>query len=1118
MNDDSIASPTANETAEKQLQPELAGSPHNVNGQRSTPRPSSPSPLAGAPIAIRSRDEKDKENGKSDSEAETVVLPGQEEACTDAQRKTIKHEDLSDNERDTEVKVNGFHEKEVNESNGGDDQRRPSLKRKRAVHEAATLDEHGNSSNLSSTVSSPAPQDRSSRGSASQSYRSRSTPPLEEDPQHKHVKSRKRKPGRLVPDHNRQKRGKSDPDSIATNKKERRETRSATHNEGSRNRSESPPLRRHNRAQSTQSVDLQERYKRKRAPPPLLVERRRKASEDINGESDDSSSVHSHPHLQKVASIDHVAMSPAKLSQKTKRDRSGRTPLARACANDMADAVKCLRDRPEERDIPDFAGNTPLQIASLEGYADIVKLLLDAGCDITSKNIDMETPLIDAVENGHLEVVRLLLGAGADPRQSNAKGEEPLDLVKPENDDYDEIRAALMTAKEKGGVRRPSDDHSRQHRDNESAASPTDGPLSKSSPPLGPGARRRTARSQQTEDKLLWVNANPETLRNAAEKGDLIVIDHILRMRPEVHTEAVIAAARAGHDVVLEIFFAIGKLDQDPEPAQYDHYGAGINTPMLAAIGRGHIAVIRLLLSQHDFNPTRRLFKNLTYYELAKERKGSDWEEEFRILREAFDDFKTNGGRRSNHGSPRKVRSKKLDPSRSPPEASKSPQPISQGLPFNSNALRISDLDVKNEHGIKASSHKHLKPSDTENSSALLSDRDSEISNRPKPKSKLARSVSEAGLISSKGSDNIKPRRKLLSRNDLKSDQDIKRRASLAIDASSPDHPRRKSGDLVTSNQGKQVRKHSDSSISVATIRRDGDKDAVSVKSEPGKKRPRISASPQPSVSHPDGAEEVKKKKKRRVDSEGNAIMRDSEPPDPLAHSGPAMIAVMIPSPVTSPTSLPGVAPIAFMGNLSPVTKSPTEIQAQPDLHSPMSGIEQTLQHDTSPNEMPKGSEDKSSTFQGRDKESEGRAEPEKKSEKRQEAEALQDQEAQIAHKEADRLERIAQEEESHLEKQQQEAEEAERQARRAQEEEEARIEKRRREERRRIEQERARKEEQERRRAEQEERERLRRIRMQEEEEQQRTEALPNSLRRAAELDPDAARQPKEIKKWLPL
>ena len=1091
-------------------------------------------PLAKVPVAESNRAAVGS-NGinavdRSDSEAETVVLDGKQEASHLPTGKPIKNEDKTDSDAPHHPRTNGFHSVSDNEGKTDNGIARPSLKRKRTSQDK-TIQENPPSSNLSSTVSSPRSPAHSSHRSSSMSGQSPSSPAMDEGVKQQHLPLRKRKLARVSDDQDRKKRGKSDPNSVAGNRKERRGTRNASHHQISRHRSESPPRRR-KRALSTQSADLSEKHKRKKIPPPLVVDRQHKISEDTHGDSDDSSSIHSHRHLQKVASADLSVMSPAKLSSKKNRDRNGRTLLARACAMEINEAKKWLKERPQDIDIPDNAGNTPLQIASLEGLADVVQLLLDAGCDTNCKNIDMETPLIDAVENGHLEVVQLLLNAGLDPRQSNAKGEEPLDLVNTDKDDYDEIRAALVAAKESNTPRRPSEDHSVHNRDNDqsshgaSAASPTDGQAGRSPPPMGLGARRRTARSQQTQDSLLWVNPTPAKLREACGKGDLSVVDYILRMRPEVGTDAVIAAARGGHDVVLEILFAIGHLEHDPDPVESSDFAPGRNTPMLASIGRGHIPVIKLLVSQRGFNPTRRIFRGLTYHELAKERQGSNWEAEYAILKEAHDDFKINGGRRSNHGSPRKVRTKKPEGRRPTSDLSTSPSSSNKRQLSLASVRTAPEPEINREHSLKAPSNKHLRIPEEVKDSAILSDRDSDANGRPEPKPKAARSVSDAGLLSSK-TDTAKPRRKLLSRNDMKSNQAIKRRASNGPKTTTHEQQPRQSGDLDTSSgAGKKKREVSETPIPLPKVRKDSSKDLHSSQADPGKKRPRLSTSPQLRGA---GDEEAtgapEKKKKRRVDSKGNVAMQDPQRSDTFVRTGPAMVANMIASPdrVESPSEPPSKAPVANMGvsSASPITKSPTEIVMQSEIPSPMSGIESTLQQNAQQNVVQDQVREGTPVLSRPDHGSQRQVKPDKAAEDRQAAELERQKQAQAAQEEEERKARAALEQEEARVEQQRQIDEAEQQARREQEEEENRAATKRREEevaKRRAEQERLRQEEQERRNAELEEREQRRRIRLQEQEQQRQRDALPNSLRRAAELSPEEARQPQEIRKWLPL
>lgn len=1087
-------------------------------------------------------------NNRSDSEAETLVLSGKDDVSADKAKKAIKHEIASDIEPRNDGKVDRREssEKSLGQKGDSNSSKRPSLKRKRVTHESAVGEviEAANSSNLSSTISSPALEVQSSRRSGSESDHSRSSPPCDEATQPKESRLRKRRQEQGTEYHTRNQRGKSDPSPEKATVKERRGTRSATHYEAPNHGSESPPPRTHKRELSTQS-NLSEYHggpKRRKAPPPLIVERRQKASEDTHGDSDDSSSVHSHPYLQKFASNDNNAMSPAKFATKKNRDKNGRTLLARACALDEVEAEIRLKERPQDLDIPDNAGNTPLQIASLEGKSKIVRLLLDAGCDITCKNIDMETPLIDAVENGHLDVVRMLLKAGLDPRQSNAKGEEPLDLVNPENDHYKAIRSALISAKEKDKPRRSSEDQNVHHnagqRDNDtssmgaSAASPTESlPMHGTrSPPPGLGARRRTARSQPTRDGLLWINATPGNLREAAGKGDLTIVDHILKMRPDADSESVLAAARGGHEVVIELLIAIGKPEPDPDPLRSGDNKPEYSTPMLAAIGRGNVKVIQLLLDQPGFDPTRRLYGGLTYYEIAKERQSTDWQEEYKVLKEAYDNHMAHRAKKVNHGSPRKIRVKRAESQKSNSETSSSP--LSVGKAQNSQPGVLEDSKEENKRDSTRKANKHLRVTEVENRdrSAITSDRESEPLGPPKPKPKTNRSVSDAG---SGQVGLLKPRRKLLSRNDLKSDQDTKRRASLA-EASS------------TSSQENPRRKSSDSSRSTSLrVKKEASLEPVTRRSESGRKRPRISVSPQHSVRDLGKTSDVKKKKRRRVDSEGNAISQDHRR---QLQPGPAMVANMIasPEPVASPIIAPGAAPVAFMGVSvpSPVLKSPVkspvkspipkaivEVQTTTAVGSSIAGIDQALQqtiHQQDQQEQ-RHADGNVLVQQGLEKKDDRNAADDeeivlarKESERRlkAEAEAEEAKAAQAARDEVEEKARLAREAESLLESKRQ-AEEAERQLQIERDEEEARASKKRREEemqKRRAEQERLRKEEQERRRAEQEERDQLRRIRAQEEEEQQRRESLPNGLRRAAELSPDEARTFKEIVKWLPL
>lgn len=1110
-------------------------------------------PLAESPvhvnITLKKADAIDDEgmpNDKSDSEAETVVLSGPDEPHANQPAKAIKHENV-ENRNTPNGHYGGESDTRVGE-NGRPGAERPSLKRKRAVlgSSVSVGTEGGNSSNLSSTISSPALEARSSKKSDSGSDRSRSSPPCDEADLLDQDRVHKRKPGDDVDGHSRKQRGKSDPSSENIATKPGRGSRKAAHG-ASIHGSESPPPQTHKRALSLQSngSELHVGNKRRKVPPNLNIDRRRKASEETRGDSDESSSIHDHSYLPKFASTVGHAISPAKMSHKKNRDKNGRTLLARACALDDVEAEMRLKERPQDLDIPDNAGNTPLQIASLEGKSKIVQLLLDAGCDLTCKNIDMETPLIDAVENGHLDVVKMLLKAGLDPRQSNAKGEEPLDLVNPENDHYDAIRAALIAAKEKDKLRRPSEDHNGPNasgRDNDtssmgaSAASPTESvPLqSARSPPPPLGARRRTARSQPTRDGLLWVNATPENLRDAAGKGDLAIVDHILKMRPRADSESVLAAARGGHEIVIELLIAIGRPDPDPDPLQSGDHKPAYSTPMLAAIGRGNVKVIQLLLNQPGFDPTRRLYKGMTYHEIAKERQSSDWEEEYKVLKEAYDSHMSHGAKKVNHGSPRKVRGKRPDSHKNNSETPSSPLLPSLEKASNAESTTLDDSKkIKRESESKVF-HKRRRIPEAEplEAQVIVSDRESETFGPPNSKPKNVRSVSDVGSEGLKTSGTFKPRRKLLSRNDLESDQDTRRRASLSKSEtiSSKDKSRKTSGD---------------SSEHRTKIKKEPSNESSTMNGETSKKRMYISLSPQASLTELSKQPDIiKKKKRRRVDSEGNVISHDHQPRLTQAR---ALVANMVPDSKPSSSSsknIPAAAPVAFMGASvpSPVFASPTSTVAVPPTPGatalvPVSGTDKTRpttasQQGSKEPKMPGVTNPKQpSNDQAHAKEPLREAQPKGLLEAdatHERAEVENVKTTPIREEVAEEASRAAREKEASIAESQRRAEEAERQLQTERAEEEARMAKKQREEeaaaemeRTRIEQERIRKEEEERRRAELDEQERQRKIRIQEEEEEkerQRRESLPNGLRHAAELSPEEARSLKEIRKWLPL
>lgn len=472
-------------------------------------------------------------------------------------------------------------------------------------------------------------------------------------------------------------------------------------------------------------------------------------------------------------------MGPKKL-----RDKSGRTPLARACADRKHDQVMMRHaERPEDINIPDNAGNTPLQIASLAGEAEIVKFLLDAGCEINTKNIDKDTPLIDAVENGNVEVVKLLLDAGANPRTVNAEGDEPYELVPSfvDEDEYDEMRKAIADAKANLRPSRRSEEHMppenrepssrRTSAARGSAGSPRDSPPMRSPPPVGVAGRRKGGRSEATRNDLLWTKPTFENLREFAAKGDEAGVVSILNILQKADNASLIAAAKGGHHDVLSLLYAMGEADADPNPVRGQK--PGYNTPLLAAIGRGNSAVIRLILSQPGFDPTRRLFEDKTYFELSRGRQGEDWEDEHNILKEAYEKYP--GPRKGRKGdSPRRARGKDKDDRRSARKLSSSPVSRSRKHDTSPNATRHRD-PLKEVDPIKEKRREKEHDSSRPDSTTRL-DHSRPDSSKPKPSLSARRDSESSGVART---DEFKKRRLIAGRRPQERQERHERRPSL---------------------------------------------------------------------------------------------------------------------------------------------------------------------------------------------------------------------------------------------------------------------------------------------------------------------------------------------------
>lgn len=683
----------AEQSVTKGLPRQEKGSPNAANGVNPA---STVPPGAEAVPAIASESARDDMNADvdadanadadADSEAETLIQSPAKKRNSVADGSTIVHQ----------LKLPGSLGSETGSIilTSASDKENATRKRRRSHEEGPARSPDRHSSRRSSPLSSliqHAQSDADSRHSdASDSEASHIQDDRQPSPNRIALsRKRRRPPSEIAASTSSHKRSKRN--SVDTI--ERRETRSATYPRPSDDdNSPSPDLshrREHRRGASTQSTP-HELERRKRGRPPNIhtrcnrsVDRADRADRaDHSSDESEPRTSRSRPLLHKFTSNDHDTMSPikdVKTGPRKWKDKNGRTYLARACNNNDLEAAKArYHERPEDLNMEDNAGNTPLQIAALEGFEEIVEFLLSKGAEVNARNVDKDTPLLDAVENGHVGVIKLLLQYGANPRLANAKGDEPYEMVHPDDENYTEIRELLAEAKEKDSKKVAGVDAADLHaRDGTSSRAPSAASL-RDSPPIGPrsppafSSRRRTGRSESTRNDLLWQANTQENLAKLASKGDSQGVANILSILEKAETEAVIAAAKAGHEEVLQLLIAMGKPNPDPDPVRGSKMAPGYNTPILAAIGRGHPDVVKLLANQAGFNPTRR-YRERTYFELAEERNGDRWEEEYNVLKQAYDKYAISKGRKPS--SPRKTR----DADRSRPRATRRSSSVNSG-------------------------------------------------------------------------------------------------------------------------------------------------------------------------------------------------------------------------------------------------------------------------------------------------------------------------------------------------------------------------------------------------------------------------------------------------------
>lgn len=382
-----------------------------------------------------------------------------------------------------------------------------------------------------------------------------------------------------------------------------------------------PDVPTHRRSGSLQSATTRGSGRRKRD-----ASTNSHASEDKYVESEDSADESSTTFSRPPALLpprsnrtnSRALASPARTSSLPTRraDKYGTTPLARYCEKGQLDQVKIAYEQaPEELDQEDNGGFAPLQKAALRGHLQVVKFLLEKGCrrDCCSKEAK-DTPLIDAVENNHVEVVKILLEYGVNPHHANKSGVRAIDAVDEDAKGAEEISELLKEAMANWQNSEPEADEATQE---------------------SPVLHRRERGTGSLRPDLLYHSHTKETLLKYSTNGDLEAVGMFLEsVVPD--NACIVAAARGGHDAILSLLLASApEVDKDPDPQKYDE------TPLLAAIGRSNTKVIRLLLEQDNFNPCRKTRDGKTYYEVAEERRGPRWQTEVELLKDRYDSYKS---------------------------------------------------------------------------------------------------------------------------------------------------------------------------------------------------------------------------------------------------------------------------------------------------------------------------------------------------------------------------------------------------------------------------------------------------------------------------------------------
>ncbi len=295
-------------------------------------------------------------------------------------------------------------------------------------------------------------------------------------------------------------------------------------------------------------------------------------------------------------------------------DNYGMTLLAEAALKGKVEVIRFILDRGAEVNAKNTLSSTPIMHAAISGSGETVSALLEAGANVDAVNDNGDTALIFAVRYGFTGIVSALLEAGANVNVVNKSG-------------YTALMIASSTGREEyWRYRRHLLDQNLEQRKKTifdivslllSAGAKIskdaiklleciqfdDGPRIKTTgnpivlPENEPAMCPTEFSIPQVQDlirQVLYERRLHVELSNCIQLGDFTTFKQLLKENPGCHhnTSMLILASGLGQTLMVEMLL---KNDTD-----VNFVAEG--TALMAAASRGHIEIVKLLLSQGDIN------------------------------------------------------------------------------------------------------------------------------------------------------------------------------------------------------------------------------------------------------------------------------------------------------------------------------------------------------------------------------------------------------------------------------------------------------------------------------------------------------------------------------------